>query len=401
MDRNIVIGIDLSMRLRLNSRKSCVLTNYNLGSWLARMSNFLTLHKKKPREKSGSKTSSRFEFQANYSILKILDLHEGGDDYRAFFDHFDDLTILDSSNSPTRIEFFQIKGRDAAKHWTIKQLVKKEKKGTPPTSIIGKMYKNAVDFSDDVNHITFVSNASFKVTLADGTMTTTDDVSISGSDLHASEIHLIDATLETDFPSPRNPVCKGILFLERTNLPLQEQATFVTGRLVELLEKYAEQESFPIKALYDVLFQNVMTRAGNTQQSTSLDELHQNKSLSRLEISALFEKAATKRSFQESWTLIAQELTAGNYSTVKMIRVQNAALRYLRERGRGDKRPNEFSGRLKAIVTAEKLALRSLDSILDVTEFLRAKSAGAHTYTGDELLGALLIEAYEAIENEE
>jgi uncharacterized coiled-coil DUF342 family protein len=60
-----------------------------------------SVHTKQPREKSGSRTSSRFEFQANFSILKILDLQESGDDYRVLFDHFDDLTILNSSDAPT------------------------------------------------------------------------------------------------------------------------------------------------------------------------------------------------------------------------------------------------------------------------------------------------------------
>ena len=97
------------------------------------------LHKKKPREKSGARSASRFEFQANFSILKILDIHDSEADYRVLFDHFDDLTILDSAHAPTRISFYQIKGRDSGKHWTIKQLAKQEKTGVPPKSIIGKM----------------------------------------------------------------------------------------------------------------------------------------------------------------------------------------------------------------------------------------------------------------------
>src|SRR5260221_13224022 len=96
------------------------------------------LHKVKPREKSGARVASRFEFQANYSILKILDLHEAGNDYRVLFDHFDDLTILEPSNEPTSIHFFQIKGRDGAQHWTIKQLVKENKESSAPRTIIGK-----------------------------------------------------------------------------------------------------------------------------------------------------------------------------------------------------------------------------------------------------------------------
>jgi hypothetical protein len=74
--------------------------------------------------------------------------------------------------------------------------------------------------------------------LEDGTKTTPDHVTIAGAQLHASELQAIDAILEPDFPSPRNPACAGILLFERTNLPLQQQAIFVTGRLdqFELVE---------------------------------------------------------------------------------------------------------------------------------------------------------------------
>jgi Cap4 dsDNA endonuclease len=151
-----------------------------------------SLHTRKPREKSGSRTSSRFEFQANFSILKLLDLHESGNDYRALFDHFDDLTILNSSDTPTRIKFYQIKGRDSGKHWTIKQLVKEDKAATSPKSVIGKMYKNASSFSQDTECTAFASNASYDFLLEDGTKTTPDNVTITGAQLHATELQAIE-----------------------------------------------------------------------------------------------------------------------------------------------------------------------------------------------------------------
>jgi Cap4-like dsDNA endonuclease family protein len=163
-----------------------------------------SLHTKKPREKSGSRTSSRFEFQANFSILKILDLHESGNDYRVLFDHFDDLTILNSSNAATHIQFYQIKGRDSGKHWTIKQLVKEEKTSTSPRSIIGKMYQNASLFSAETERTAFASNASYDFLLKDGTRTSPDNVTIQGIDLHGNELQAVDAVLELDFPNPRN-----------------------------------------------------------------------------------------------------------------------------------------------------------------------------------------------------
>jgi hypothetical protein len=357
-----------------------------------------SLHTKKPREKSGPRTSSRFQFQANFSILKILDLHETGNDYRVLFDHFDDLTILNSSDVPTRIQFYQVKGRDSGKHWTIKQLVKEEQAGIPPRSIIGKMYANVSSFPAEVERTAFASNACYSFLLADGTKTTPDHGTIIGAQLHASELQAIDAILEPDFPSPRSPNLAGVLLFERTNLPLQQQATFVTGRLAEHLAEYAGEEGFAIKALYEVLLQNVMARVGNTEEPSSLEKLHKNKSFSRAEISALIARVGAKRNFESSWPIIMGELQSASYSSVQIIRIQNASLRYLRERARGDILPNRLSEEIKAVAETHSVAISSCDCMIDRAALLRENIGMAHSYRDDELFGALLVEAYEALD---
>ena len=65
----------------------------------------------KPREKAGPRTGARYAFQAHVSLAKVLEIHETGVDYRAVFDHFDDLALLNGSNNPDEVEFFQIKGK--------------------------------------------------------------------------------------------------------------------------------------------------------------------------------------------------------------------------------------------------------------------------------------------------
>jgi len=48
-------------------------------------------------------------FQAHVSLAKVLEIHETGVDYRAVFDHFDDLALLNGSNNPDEVEFFRSK----------------------------------------------------------------------------------------------------------------------------------------------------------------------------------------------------------------------------------------------------------------------------------------------------
>src|ERR1700722_19552955 len=113
------------------------------------------------------------------------------------------------------------------------------------------MYQNASLFPAETERTAFASNASYDFLLKDGTKTSPDNVTIQGIDLHGNELQAVDAVLELDFPNPRSPACLGILLFERTNLPLQQQATFVTGRLAEHLGRFAGEEHLPIKALTD------------------------------------------------------------------------------------------------------------------------------------------------------
>ena len=48
-----------------------------------------------PRERAGGQTQARYDFQANYSILKLVELQESGQDFRIFFDLFDDIMVVD------------------------------------------------------------------------------------------------------------------------------------------------------------------------------------------------------------------------------------------------------------------------------------------------------------------
>ena len=354
----------------------------------------------KPREKSGARASSRFEFQTNFSILKILDRHESGEDYRALFDHFDDLTLLDSSSTPSKIRFFQIKGRDVSKLWTIKQLTAEETGAAAPRSIIGKMYRNAADFAEAVEHIAFASNASFRFLLKDGSKSNEDHNSISGDMLHTSELDIIDAVLEPNFPTQRKPPCQGILLFERTNLPLQDQALFVTGRLVDYLENIGVSEGVPVKALYDVLYKNIFAKSSQTEICDSIEALYKTKSLCRTEVSALIERAISHRRFSDIWPPVRDELVSKGKTAIQVFRLQNACIHYLGNRAKGESIANKFSNAVQTIVSNNTTAIQECSTVLEIVELLLAQLAHSdqtRTYEGDAAYGALLVEACEAI----
>jgi len=76
-----------------------------------------------PREKAGSTAYNRFDYQQNWALCKILDLHSTTFDYLICFDYFDDVVIMDSSTDPNKISFYQIKTKNKG-NWTSDYLIK-------------------------------------------------------------------------------------------------------------------------------------------------------------------------------------------------------------------------------------------------------------------------------------
>ena len=110
------------------------------------MTNLLTaISSAKPREKSGASTMARYGFQVHASILKMLELHHSGDDYRAVFDHFDDLMVFDKSDLPENVDFYQIKSQSKGS-WSLKDMTKKSGKGSPPVTFLGRLYQHMDSF---------------------------------------------------------------------------------------------------------------------------------------------------------------------------------------------------------------------------------------------------------------
>lgn len=363
------------------------------------MSNLLSaLAAHRPREKAGSRTSARYEFQAHVAILKIIDLHEGGSDYRAIFDHFDDLLILNHPNNADRIRLYQIKGKGSGR-WTTKAIAKVVAAEIPPRSIIGKMYQNLAVFGDAVDSIGFVSNVPFVMKLVDSTMTNEDHISIYGRDLHNDEHAIFNSALDADFPRTDRLPCDGLLLFERTSLGLRDQGIFVTGRLVSWLEKVGRSEGVPIRSLYQSLFQTVVEKTGVTSEFLDLEDLYAQKSLCRADIEKLLNRASGQPRFLQSWSIVERELARYEKTPIQMIKIKSACVRYLRARASRESAAMTFVSLFRSGLAAVS-DLPSCTSLMEVVEAVYSNHSidFEGCYCGDDLIGALVVEAYEVFD---
>lgn len=347
----------------------------------------------KPREKAGARTGARYAFQAHVSLAKLLDLHENGLDYRAIFDHFDDLTILDSSGPPSLADFFQIKGKETGK-WTAASFCAVAK--DTPRTIVGKLFHHTTNFGVMVNSATFLSNAPFDFELVGGTKSTPDHTHIPLSDLGPKDKSRLSAALDLDFPSPRCPDESTVIVFARTNVPVKGYDLLVKGKLVDLLDG---KDGVVIGAAYRTLIEDIAAKANDTTECGSLDEVFAHKSLSRDDIQSVLDAATSRDSILDSWAVIDDELKAGGRSYADRIRLKTATVEYLRARSKRVREITALAAATKLAGAAAKESVLQASGLVEAANVIRAAVPEMDLVAHEPLLldAAFLAEAFEVL----
>jgi hypothetical protein len=281
-----------------------------------------TLLTKSPlREKAGATSSSRFDFQKDWSIYQLLEHHNKESDYLFIFDYHEDLVVMDSESDPRKISFYQIKGKKSG-NWTLKKLIESEddKDGKPLLSILGKLYDCKCKFDSQTQSLNFISNAKFNVKLKDGSTAESKD-SICIIEITPDDREKIKTKLISELSLKADPVFQDITFLKVTELSLDASETFVKGRLAEFLESVKPGGKFPIPALYQSLFGEVKRRSDYNKEITTFEELIEKKGIGKSMLEEWIQNIAVKN-YDELWQQIESRLNSESvpFSKVQSIR---------------------------------------------------------------------------------
>lgn len=345
-----------------------------------------------PREKAGARTGARFAFQVHASLARLLDLHEAGVEYRALFDHFDDLAILSVAGNPTSVEFVQIKGRETDA-WKAGDLCKPA--GNKPRTTIAKMYHHTEEFADTLTAAVFLTNAPFKFTLSNGKATTPDDIDIQYATLGTADTETFAKALEMDYPSPRAPNEGSFLRFQRTKVPLRGFETYVKGRLVEF---FGEQRGVPVNAVYKTLVTDIAAKSNDTTECLTVTSLYACKSLSRMDMESVLAAALKHQSILDDWQSVDAELCADGRPLPARLRLRTAITNYLRNRS---KRAPDWAALCSALRDA---VMAAGDSLFQVARLVDAAALIAghvdiprEQYDEQVWEAALFVEAFDAL----
>jgi hypothetical protein len=255
----------------------------------------------KPRERSGSISGSRFDYQKDWSICKLIESHASQSDFVIIFDWHEDLIIMDSEHNPQKVSFYQIKGKKSG-NWTIKQLLESEvgKGGTQLLSIIGKLYDCKTKFELETTSLNFVSNARFSVDLEDKSSSLSKD-SICIIELSSGEKEVIKNKIKIEHGLSFEPIFEDITFLEVLDLSLNDSPTHTKGKISNFLDNVSPDKKFNVSSVYRMLFDEVKRRASYNKDIINYNDLLTNKAICKSQFDKIIDATGIKKDYDEIW----------------------------------------------------------------------------------------------------
>jgi len=117
------------------------------------------------REKAGSQTKDKYNYQYHWALYKVLNEHQSRKEYAVFVELHEDVVICDSLNAEdVNIELNQVK--TTAKNMSYTELTKLKKK-VKGTSVLAKLVDNtnSKSYSSKIKNLNLISVYPFTLEL--------------------------------------------------------------------------------------------------------------------------------------------------------------------------------------------------------------------------------------------
>lgn len=313
-------------------------------------------------ETAGSRSPARFAYQRNWALAELIEYHLEGKDYVFAFEFHDDILILDSEDTPSNLQFIQVKTKTTGKKWTVHQLIKSEKgkNGNPDKlSIIGKLYENKENFAGHNSQLRFVTNAYFSFT-EPAPVTLADQLEKEYQDQITSAVqsqlgtHVVDLTC---------------FQLEQSSLSVDDHEKHIRGILHNFFEKlFGIEHNIAVSPWYQSISDQIKVKNNYpSDQIKSFDDLIRNKCITKSEVQDFIHRVNRSHNSNNNWDLIKSQLQAEGAAVQDLIRLQRSWKKYSADRLDYDNNAlksleSDIANALKTISLGGPLALKDVIS---------------------------------------
>lgn len=311
----------------------------------------------RPRENSGSSASNRFDFQKNWALCMILELHEKPDDYLVTLEFHDDVIVFDSSTNPDKISFYQVK-TSKSPHWTINELINRKKgKNGPLNSHLGKLYEHLEEFGDSVDTLNFITNNKIKGKLSSN-VKCEDTFGFCCKDLNKDDLEKIIKSLKQEHSLNELKDFSSVTFFKLGELSIDKHSELTKMKLAEYIERFLPDVKYQISPLYKSIFDEIKKKSNIEKEITSFEELKKYKSVCRQDFDSYLKSISSSNSIKELAISIESRLNAENvdFSTIMNFR-KNSKIYEIKKMTYNDKTLRNIEREINQVIKISDLNL--------------------------------------------
>ena len=299
-------------------------------------------------EIGGGHNQKGVDFQRYWAVMRMFELEEAGEkDFLFLFEALQDVAVLDSAISPTRICLYQVKKKDR-KEWGWADLTglhqppdlkkpvdpkkpRKAGKAKPLTEVrgspIGKLYAAVRAVKTTKSEGRFISNAGCDLPLAVGTSAATSlPVALAG--LGSEHLSLLMDALQTMHEAGEDVPDLSRIYIERTNLPVDGMGPQLVGLAHALLEKRSARPAGQARAFVAALLAKIGPLGAKTATCHTFEDMRQQRGYAKADlVQALAVLEEVPDYLQQLETWLAALMTEGSgYMEVAAIRSAATAI---------------------------------------------------------------------------
>jgi hypothetical protein len=363
------------------------------------------LMKVRLRESGGTVGADRYDYQKNWTLCKILDLHAQGINYVVLCEFHEDVTVLNDTVDPSKVTFYQVK-TDEKKNWTVQRLIAR-KKGAGENrlpSILGNLCAKSAELAGCEAQFRFASNAKYNIQSMAGTSLEQTNVFLC-IEINEADRDKLKTALSDELGGVLPASFEHILGFEVADLSLASHSDLTTGKLAKFLDEYAAGCAVHTAIFYRALFDEVRRRTTARWPKTTLGDVCGMKGISRALFDGMLGVAMRATPVDHTWTLIQQELILAATPLAQRLELQEAARKYfIRRLNPNDTALQRF--RRRALDVAQSI----MDETPDVTLLALAQAVLTTLWPSEEILSAqlsqtevkalVMVELYERRESE-
>lgn len=262
----------------------------------------------KPRENAGARSSNRFDYQKNWAIVKLIELHTTSRDYLLAFEFHEDIAVFNSSTDPTIVDFYQVKTTDNP-HWKLTDFAK-TKKGKHDTilpSILGKLNEQLENFGDAVGGLYLITNSKVQGNLKNKTDCLTV-ATFNLKDVCDEDLKKLNAKLSMELAGKDLTKLTEMMVFNLQQLDIKHHSEITRDKLRAFIEVTLPNVKYQIGPIYKAIFDEIKTKNNVETTTLSFDELKATKSVSRADFNKYLAALENNDSMKDSAVAIEQRL---------------------------------------------------------------------------------------------